>query len=817
LSTSLLSFISVVLLAVALVFITAAVRHFWRQARAERHARTETERKLLHTDKLQQLTAILSRARTPLDVLHTCLPEFLHATQASAGVIVVTSDDGSISELAHLVGYSESVAARAKPIPISSRTPVADAIRRRELVVLRSDPLRAAKYPDIALEPWLDGVGAMIAIPLVASSRAIGAVTLTFHEPHQAEEDEREFLANAGRHTAQALDRARLYDAAERARKEAEALRVRADLELRERHKAEEALRRSETKYRTLAARTSRLYALSAGLSEAVTLDAVARAMVTHGKVVVGASAGSVAIVVEGGAAFETLYSEEHALEKPPPRQRFPAERGLCATAAMKTRAPIFVGSFSEWQEKYPRSAALAADGGYASAAVLPLMAENSVKGILSFHFTVPVNFDDEYAALLTSVAQHCAQALDRARLYETTDQAREEAEAANRSKDDFLSTVSHELRTPLNAILGWASMLREGFVDQSRTTRAVEAIFKNATRQGRLIEELLDVSKIVAGRAAIELSEVDLGESLRGAVESMMPLAAREGLDIKFDAPEGITVLADARRLEQVFLNLLSNAVKFTANGGSISVDVTVAGRSAQVRVSDTGTGIEPDFLPHVFERFRQADSSSTRGAGGLGLGLFIARQLVEAQGGTIEAASDGAQRGATFTVKLPLAPKPMARPAIPAHPVEADLAADSLKGVRVLIVDDEPDARELMTAALESFGATAVSVASAADALQTLAGAEFDVLLSDVAMPGRSGYDLIRSIRAAVASRFARIPAAAVTASASDEDRKLTLAAGFQTHISKPVDPAMLANRVAALIREQQPPGAAASYSSI
>jgi signal transduction histidine kinase/CheY-like chemotaxis protein len=444
-------------------------------------------------------------------------------------------------------------------------------------------------------------------------------------------------------------------------------------------------------------------------------------------------------------------------------------------------------------------------------------MAENSVKGVLSFHFTVPVNFDDEYAALLTSVAQHCAQALDRARLYETTDRAREEAEAANRSKDDFLSTVSHELRTPLNAILGWASMLREGFVDPSRTSRAVEAIFKNATRQGRLIEELLDVSKIVAGRAAIELDEVDLGESLRGAVESMMPLAAREGLDIRFETSEGITVLADARRLEQVFLNLLSNAIKFTASGGSIAVDIAVSGRSAQIRVSDTGQGIEADFLPHVFERFRQADSSSTRGAGGLGLGLFIARQLVEAQGGTIEAASAGTKRGATFTVTLPLAPKPVVRTTAPARPVEVDTTAHNLKGVRVLIVDDEPDARELMTAALESFGATVESVASAADALQALARGEFDALLSDIAMPGRSGYDLIRTIRAAVAARFARIPAAAVTASASDEDRKLTLAAGFQAHISKPVDPTLLAARVAALVRERQASGPAPSYSSI
>ena len=269
----------------------------------------------------------------------------------------------------------------------------------------------------------------------------------------------------------------------------------------------------------------------------------------------------------------------------------------------------------------------------------------------------MPVNFDEEYPALLTSVAQHCAQALDRARLYETTERARAEAEAANRSKDEFLSTVSHELRTPLNAMLGWAAMLRSGSVEPGRTARAVEAIFNNATRQARLIEELLDVSRIVAGRASLDLQEVDLGESLRGAVEAMMPLAARKASRSGSRRRRTSSVVADPRRLEQVFLNLLSNALKFTPPGGRITVDIGVAGASAEVRVADTGAASTPAFLPHVFERFRQADSATTRRVGGLGLGLFIARQLVEAQGGTIRVESEGTGRGATFTVTLPAA----------------------------------------------------------------------------------------------------------------------------------------------------------------
>src|SRR6266487_381858 len=616
---------SLVLFIVLALLVTLLVRHLKQQTRAERNARTETERQLRQADRLQQLTATLSRARTPAEVIGTCLPELLHSTEAAAGALFVIADDGFGFELAHTVGD-------ANP-PAGSKASAQEAIRTRDLV------LHEERH---------------IVVPLLVAGRPIGAVVLSLPAARRVDGDEREFLLNAGRHIARALDRARLYETADRARADAEASRARADVELRERHKAEDALRLSETRYRTLAARTSRLYALSAGLSEAVTLDAVAKVTVRHGKVVAGASASSVALLTDGGTRFETLGGgEPDALAIESPRV-FPAEPGLCATAAVETRRPVFIGSFAEWQERYPRSASIAADGGYASAATLPLVADGAVFAVLSFHFTAPVNFDDEYTALLTSVAQHCAQALDRARLYETAERARADAEAANRSKDDFLSTISHELRTPLNAMLGWAAMLRSGAVDASRTQRAIDAIFTNATRQGRLIEELLDVSRIVAGRASFDLQTVDLGENIRGAVEAMMPLAAAKGVEVRFGPTPSAHVVADPRRLEQVLLNLLSNAVKFTPSGGHVAVDVTVAGSAVQVAIADTGAGIPPAFLPHVFERFRQADSATTRSAGGLGLGLFIARQLVEAQGGTIQVASEGADRGATFTIKI-------------------------------------------------------------------------------------------------------------------------------------------------------------------
>lgn len=786
---------ALVLSIAAAFLVCVAFRVFRGRAKIERDARVQAEHRLGQTDRLQQLTAALLQTRTPADVTSACLPELLHAAEARAGALFLLSDDGTEWQVVQTLGYGDETGGFGRRWPIESPSPIADAMRRRDLLAIESKGA-------IADLPFEALTGDLV-IPLASSGRSLGAVLLSI--PQRSKEDERrELLMPAGRYIAQALERARGYETAERARSEAEALRIRADRELHERQKAEEALRQSEAKYRALAVRTSRLYALSAGLSEAVSLSAVAKAIVRLGKVVVGASAGSVAMLIDGGARFETLHADEHGSEAVDAQRRFPAVKGLCATAAAQTQRPVFVASFGEWQAKYPQSASIAADGGYESSATLPLLVDGAVFGVLSFHFTVPVNFDEEYAAVLTSVAHHCAQALDRARLYETAERARSEAETANQSKDDFLSTISHELRTPLNAMLGWAAMLKSGAVDASRTQRAVEAIFNNATRQGRLIEELLDVSRIVAGRASLDPQDVDLGENLRGTVEAIMPLAASKEIEVTLDSPAGISVFADPRRLEQVFSNLLSNAVKFTPPGGRISVDVKAADGTARVRVLDTGGGIDPAFLPHVFERFRQADSAPTRTAGGLGLGLFISRQLIEAQGGTIRAESDGPGRGATFTVTLPAGALASARhvsaSAAGAH-ADQQQPMPALDGIDVLLVDDEPDAREVMAAALEACGATVICAASAPEALETLAHTDVDLLLSDIAMPDHDGYELIRNVRAMPSARLATLPAAAVTAHARDDERERALAAGFQMYLIKPVHPSALATAVAAL----------------
>ena len=644
------------LLALLCLLVCVVLRRVHRTLLDERTRRIDAERALTRTGALEALSRALSKAQTPAEVTYACLSELLPAAGVAAGAVAAVSDDGGHLAVVQAMGYADPESAARYTVALASKTVLTEVVRRPKPLAFTLREHRSAALPDLTLDPILEEAEAAMVLPLLVSGRAIGVIVLS--QPQAAASpnwDEHELLIGAATRTAPALDRAKRFERAERARADSEAYRIQADIEIRERERAEAALRESEARYRALAARTTRLYTLSAGLSEAVTLDAVTKVIVRQGKVVAGASAGLVTLLGDD-QQFETLYAEEYAREFVEASHRFPAEPGFCATAAVDTRRPVFIGSFADWQEQYPRSASMSADGGFSSVAALPLLVEGSPIGVLSFHFTAPVNFDEGYRALLTSVAHHAAQAIDRARLYEGAQRARADAEAANRSKDDFLSIVSHELRTPLSAVLGWATMLRGHVLDEARRSGAIEAIHRNATRQARLIDELLDVSRIVAGRAPLDLQDVDLGVNVRGAVETIMPLAEAKGLRVEVAPLPDVLVVADPHRLEQVFVNLLGNAVKFTPAGGTVAIDVARSERSVDVRVQDTGRGIDAGFLPHVFERFRQADNTVTRTVGGLGLGLFIARRLVEAHGGHIRVESDGENRGATFTVSLPL-----------------------------------------------------------------------------------------------------------------------------------------------------------------
>ena len=382
-----------------------------------------------------------------------------------------------------------------------------------------------------------------------------------------------------------------------------------------------------------------------------------------------------------------------------------------------------------------------------------------------------------------------------RQRQYELRDllkalaDAREEAERANRLKDEFLATLSHELRTPLNAILGWTSMLRDGNVQPKQVMRVLDTIHRNATAQAQIVNDLLDVSRIVRGSVQLAPKVIPICPMVTFAVESVTPAAEAKGVAIVVSvADEPLFVWADYDRLQQVLWNLLTNAVKFTPTGGRIDVRIDELRGDARIRVSDTGAGIAPTFLPHVFERFRQADGSSTRSHGGLGLGLAIVRHLVELHGGRLTAESEGEGKGSTFTVYLP-ARQVDQRPSVPTPDERALAAVMNLDGSHILIVDDERDARELLRAMLEKTRARISEAASAGEALRIIETDRPDILLADVAMPGMDGYSLVRVVRALPDTEGMHLRAIAVSAYASREDRQRAIAAGFNDHITKPV----------------------------
>ena len=393
--------------------------------------------------------------------------------------------------------------------------------------------------------------------------------------------------------------------------------------------------------------------------------------------------------------------------------------------------------------------------------------------------------------------------------LFKREQSARAEAEQANRLKDEFLATVSHELRTPLTAILGWSHMLRARRFDEKSTANALEIIERNAHVQSQLIDDLLDVSRIITGKLRLDVRQVEPGSFIEAAIEAVRPAAEAKDVRIQKVLDTGVaSVAADPARLQQVVWNLLSNAIKFTPKGGRVQVRLGRVNSHVEIAVSDTGAGIDPEFLPHAFERFRQADQKTTRHHGGLGLGLAIVRHLVELHGGTVEADSPGAGQGATFVVKLPIVPvyqeETLAgrvhQAAGGAHP--AYDCPERLDGLKVLVVDDEVDTRELLEVGIGQCGAEVVTAGSAEEALATLEETRPDLLVGDIGMPGEDGYDLIRKVRALPAGRGGKIPAIALTAYARTEDRLRALRAGYQMHVSKPVELAELVAVMASLI---------------
>jgi signal transduction histidine kinase/ActR/RegA family two-component response regulator len=396
------------------------------------------------------------------------------------------------------------------------------------------------------------------------------------------------------------------------------------------------------------------------------------------------------------------------------------------------------------------------------------------------------------------------AQLEARTTLLASEKAAREEAEEANRLKDEFLATVSHELRTPLTAIIGWSNLLRSGELDPAMTTRAVETICRNARSQTQLISDLLDVSRIISNKLSLALDDVSLPSIVETALEAAGPEAKARDIRLECEIERNLGVLrGDPERLRQVVSNLLNNALKFTPRGGTIHVRLRLTNSQAELTVKDSGIGIDPQFLPYVFDRFRQADSATTRTHGGLGLGLSIVRQLTQAHGGDAVVESGGHGKGTTFIVRLPVsgppdgsaAPTPAATQPVPA-------SSSSLHGLKILIVDNEQDTRDFFRAVLEGSGSQVTTLASASDALGVFESDRPDLLISDIGMPGEDGYWLIHHVRSLPANRGGQTPAVALTAYAGKEDRERVLKAGFQVHLPKPVEPVELIRAIAAAV---------------
>ena len=471
---------------------------------------------------------------------------------------------------------------------------------------------------------------------------------------------------------------------------------------------------------------------------------------------------------------------------------------------AVKTGQAIITDDYMQATRGHP-SVIVGPDNGLRpqSSIAIPMAVMGRIIGTIEVQSYQLGAYGAEHATAMTMAANLTAVAIENVRLLKRESDARETAEESNRLKDEFLATVSHELRTPLTAILGWARLLEGGSLDEKVSRQAIDTIWRNAKSQAQIIDDILDVSRIITGNLRLDLQPIEVMPVVEEAISVVRQTA--DAKNIKIETELGATPLVvsgDANRLQQVIWNLLSNAVKFTHTGGRVVLKVERVGSSVQISVSDTGQGIRRDFLPFVFDRFRQADSTTTRQHGGLGLGLAIARHLIEIHGGKISADSAGEGHGSTFTISLPLIDS-----SVPESVGEARTALPDqlLSGLRVLVVDDDADTLKLLTTALTSRQATVTAVLSAGEAIEAIKTSRHDVLVSDIAMPDEDGYGLITRIRSLEGSSAPVMPAVAITAYAKEEDRTRALSSGFQIYLAKPVEVTELVSVVAKAARRE------------
>jgi PAS domain S-box-containing protein len=606
------------------------------------------------------------------------------------------------------------------------------------------------------------GFRSAMLVPLKVRDKVLGVITFVNTDLRHHTEADLQLAKDLAGRAALAVDNARLFRAEQLTREAAE--------------KTSDFLRR--------------LQSISISLSQTLIPKEAATVVIEQGINSLGASAGVVVLVTERKDELEIAAALGYPAEIIEKWRHFDLNQNLPINNSIREKMPVFIESFEKYKELYPHLASSQSYTGNQALTSVPLIIEGKTLGALGFSFASSRNFSEDDRAFLYSLAQQCVQALERTRLYENEQNLRSEAETASRIKDEFLATVSHELRTPLNAIVGWSSMLAGNQLDPKAAVKAVETIERNAKSQSQIIEDLLDVSRIITGKIHLENSVVDIASIVSAAIDSVRPAMQAKGISITTGIEPGDAhILGDTERLKQILWNLLSNAAKFTPKGGTVGVRLERIESSAQITVTDSGQGIEPEFLPFVFDRFRQADGTTTRKHSGLGLGLSIVRYLVEMHGGSVRAESEGAGKGAVFILRFPIA-------SVKKNANEENAAPDAdgkdgnlLKGLRILVVDDEKDSLALLKAITENAGALVKAVSSSAEAVEAAADFKPDVLISDIGMPVEDGYTLIKKIRQMTEPEIAAVPAIALTAYARQEDRERALSSGFQMHIAKPV----------------------------
>ncbi|MCW5313301.1 AAA family ATPase [Nostoc sp. KVJ3] len=622
------------------------------------------------------------------------------------------------------------------------------------------------------------GLKSCILFPLMAREKIFGAISFFTAESKRRYSTADLSLAEDVAHRAAiAIDNARLYQEAQQAQKTAEI-----------------ALER-----------IARLQSITSALSESLTPIQVSEVIVEQSMAALGASCALVALLNENKAELEIVRAVGYNQDLVEAWRYFPIDSPSPLAEAVRTGQPIWAESKQKRIARYPHLAEAYAQYEIDAWISIPLMVEGLAFGGITVGFCKLQELNGEDQAFILAVAQQCAQAIARAHLYEAELTARNAAESANRIKDEFLAVLSHELRTPLNPILGWAKLMRTRKLDRATTDRALETIERNAKLQTQLIEDLLDVSRILQGKLNLNFGQINLVSVIEAAIETVRLSAQAKSIEIQTIFASGVgLVLGDGNRLQQVIWNILSNAIKFTPTGGQVKIKLEQVGSQVQIRITDTGKGIAPEFLPYVFDYFRQADGATTRKFGGLGLGLAIVRHLVELHGGTVQAESLGEAQGATFIVRFPYLENESK--GIKDTKNNSSIQRNQslpLFGLKILVVDDDADMREFLPFMLKQYGATITTVASAIAALTALSQSQPNLIISDIGMPEMDGYMLMRQIRSLKPEQGGTIPAIALTAYAGELDYQQAIAAGFQQHISKPVDPEELVKAIGSLIK--------------